>query len=142
MSIFGSLNISASGLSAERMRMDVISSNLANANTTRTEEGGPYRRQEIIFTPFTEQFAGAKARAAAQAVGVRVAGVVPDQTPLRQIYDPGHPDADDNGYVALPNVNVVTEMVDMISASRSYEANATAFQTAKQMAQKALDIGR
>lgn len=142
MSIFGSLNISATGLSAERMRMDVISSNLANANTTRTEEGGPYRRKEIIFTPFAVQLSGAQAKSATRATGVRVAGVVPDQTPLRQIYDPGHPDADDNGYVAMPNVNVVTEMVDMISASRSYEANATAFQTAKTMAQKALEIGR
>lgn len=143
MSMFDALNISASGLSAERIRMDVVSANLANANTTRTLDGGPYRRREALFSEVAGEFGGGVVNGSNSGVGgVRVASVVQDQSPLRMVFDPGHPDADANGYVALPNVNVVTEMVDMISASRAYEANATAFQSAKQMAMRALELGR
>lgn len=149
MSIFGSLDISASALSAERLRMDVTAENLANAQSTRTANGGPYRRKEVVLEAAGDGgFAGAlaSARAAgangAPAGGVRVSGIVEDQSPNRLVYDPGNPDANAQGYVSMPNVNPVTEMVDLISASRSYEANVTAMQTSKQMFTKTLDILR
>jgi flagellar basal-body rod protein FlgC len=152
MSMFGALDISASGLSAERMRMDVTAENLANAQTTRTAAGGPYRRKDVVLQTATgDGFSAALSAAAGsvpgarpgqQAGGVQVTGIVEDQTAPRRIYDPGHPDADAQGYVAMPNVNPVTEMVDLISASRAYEANVTAMTTAKQMFTKTFDILR
>jgi flagellar basal-body rod protein FlgC len=150
MSIFGSMNISASALSAERLRMDVTAENLANAQSTRTANGGPYRRKEVVLeSTGSSSFAGALAAARGGSGGgggadggVRVSGIVEDQSPNRLVYDPGHPDANAQGYVSMPNVNPVTEMVDLISASRSYEANVTAMQTSKQMFTKTLDILR
>jgi flagellar basal-body rod protein FlgC len=152
MGLFGSLDISASALSAERLRMDVTAENLANAQSTRTANGGPYRRKEVVQEANGDGFAGALASARAAGVGtaggggaqggVKVTGVVEDQTPNRLVYDPSHPDANAQGYVSMPNVNPVTEMVDLITASRSYEANVTAMQTAKQMFTKTLDLLR
>jgi flagellar basal-body rod protein FlgC len=152
MSLFGGLDISASALSAERLRMDVTAENLANAQSTRTATGGPYRRKEVVLESTGDSgFAGALASARASGAGssagaanggVRVAGIVEDQTPNRLVYDPGNPDANAQGYVSMPNVNPVTEMVDLISASRSYEANVTAMQTTKQMFTKTLDLLR
>ena len=145
MSIFGSLDISASALSAERLRMDVTAENLANAQSTRTANGGPYRRKEVVLEQSGGGFAGALAQARSADGpngGVKVAGIVEDTAPDRLVYDPGHPDANQQGYVRMPNVNPVTEMVDLISASRSYEANVTAMQTAKQMFTKTLDLLR
>ncbi|BCW95356.1 MAG: flagellar basal-body rod protein FlgC [Fimbriimonadales bacterium] len=114
--------------------MDLVADNLANANTTRTPDGQPYRRKVAIFQPMapTPQMPG----------GVRVAQIATDSTPPRMVYDPGHPDADANGYVTYPNVDIVHEMVDMISASRAYEANIQAFNAAKDMFMRTLDIGR
>lgn len=148
MSLFNSFAISASGLTAERLRMDVIANNIANANTTKTAEGGPYIRQRVIFEPrgeklgFLVPFMFEKNKRISQFQGVKVTGIVRDPEPPRLVYDPGHPDADKDGYVAMPNVNIVKEMVDMISATRAYEANVTAINSAKTMAAKALDIGK
>ena len=149
MGLFGSLDISASALSAERLRMDVTAENLANAQSTRTAAGGPYRRKEVVTEATGDSgFAGALASARASSArgapagGVRVSGIVEDQTPNRLVYDPSHPDANAQGYVSMPNVNPVTEMVDLITASRSYEANVTAMQTSKQMFTKTLDLLR
>ena len=137
MDTFGTLKISASGLYAQRARMNVIASNMANANTTRTEEGGPYRRKDVVFTatPFEKELKDGLA-------GVKVTEVVEDQTPLREVYDPEHPDADENGIVQLPNVNTIEEMVNMMMASRAYEANISTFNISKGMFRKALEIGR
>jgi flagellar basal-body rod protein FlgC len=147
MSLFGSFDISASALTAERLRMDVTAENLANAETTRTANGGPYRRKEVVLEqqPASGGFGASLATAMgasspAGASGVQVAGIVEDQTPLKTIYDPGNPDADARGYVKMPNVDTVTEMTDLISASRSYEANVTAMQTGKEMYTKTLDL--
>ena len=148
MSFFGGLEISASGLTAERLRMDVTAENLANAQTTRGADGQPYRRKEVILQEAPGSF-GATLSAAmgggdnGSAGGVQVAGVVQDTaTPLKRVYDPGHPDADAQGYVSMPNVDTVTEMVDLISAQRAYEANVTAMQAAKQMFSRTLDLLR
>ncbi|KAA0257046.1 flagellar basal body rod protein FlgC [Deferribacter autotrophicus] len=133
MSFFDVLKISATGLSAQRIRINVISSNLANANTTRTEEGGPYKRKDIVFREILEgELAG----------GVKVEKVIEDEKPPVLKYEPGHPDANEEGYVAYPNINPIEEMVNMLEASRSYEANVTVLNTAKQLALKALEIGR
>ncbi|MBP7792953.1 MAG: flagellar basal body rod protein FlgC [Candidatus Goldbacteria bacterium] len=147
MALFNVFEISASGLTAERLRMDVISNNIANVNTTRTVEGGPYQRQRVVFEPRGEQIGfifpaifSDKAKRVNQFQGVKVTQIAPDPQPPRLVYDPGHPDADENGYVHMPNINIVQEMVDMISATRAYEANVTAINSAKQMAAKALDI--
>jgi len=142
MDFFSSMDISASALSAERTRMNLISSNLANANSTRTAEGGPYKRKDAVFTatPAPGSFGAALGQASARRV--EVSQVREDQNPPRMQYDPSHPDADPAGYVAFPNVNVVEEMADMISATRSYEANVTAAQAAKSMALKTLELGR
>lgn len=145
MDFFSSMNVSSSALSAERTRMNLISSNLANANATRTPEGGPYKRKDAVFaatpidSPFNRVLDGATAQ---QVRKVEVSEIVEDSNPPRLQYDPGHPDANPQGYVAMPNVNVVEEMTDMISATRSYEANVTAVQAAKSMALKTLEIGR
>ncbi len=147
MGYFSSLEIGASALTAQRLRMDTISQNIANANTTRTEDGTPYRRRLVIFeekapsAPFSEYLSKAsKDRYIGS--GVRVAKIVEDSTPLKKIYDPGNPDADAEGYVQMPNVDIVTEMVNMISATRAYEANVTSINTTKSIAMKALEIGK
>ena len=133
MGMFDALNISSTGMSAERLRMDVIAENLANAETTRTPQGGPYRRQEVVLEQASPTFGEVLG-------GVRVAGIVSDTSPPRRVYDPGHPDANKQGYVTLPNVNPVNEMVDMIDESRSYQSDVTAMTTAKQMYEKTLDL--
>jgi flagellar basal-body rod protein FlgC len=151
MSLFGALDISASGLTAERLRMNVTAENLANAQTTRGANGQPYRRKEVILSEvaqgggFGATLASAMGGGRAQfsrSGGVEVAGIVEDASNFKTVYDPGHPDADAKGYVKMPNVDTVTEMVDLISASRSYEANVTAMQAAKQMFTKTLELLR
>jgi flagellar basal-body rod protein FlgC len=148
MGFLDSLNISASGMTAERLRMDVIANNLANVNTTRTPGGGPYRRQVAVFAPASQSFSDSLSASMGDAdsesslQGVQVEGIVPDNSPLKRVYEPGHPDADAQGYVTMPNVDTVTEMVDMMSATRAYEANATAVDAVKTMAEKAIDIGQ
>lgn len=139
MGIFRTLQITASALTAERLRMDTIANNLANANTTRTESGGPYRRQIPVFR---ERKATRPGAFGFRGGGVEVAAIVSDSSPNRRVYDPAHPDADAEGYVEYPNVNVVTEMVDMITATRAYEANIAALNSARNMALQALEIGR
>jgi flagellar basal-body rod protein FlgC len=146
VSFLNSINISASGLTAEKLRMDVISRNIANVNTTRTADGTPYRRQVVVFQEGEAQMSFSDYLSAASrsliGSGVKVTGIKEDSTPFKSVYDPGHPDADEKGYVRMPNVDVMTEMVNMISASRAYEANVTAINSAKSMALKALEIGR
>ena len=144
MGMFGAIDSAASGLTAERLRMDVISNNIANANTTRTAEGGPYRRQIVVFEPRSGQqsFAQVLSQQMDSGSGVKVAGITKDTTPTRRVYEPNHPDADKDGYVEMPNINIVSEMVDMITATRAYEANVTAVNAAKSMALKALEIGK
>jgi flagellar basal-body rod protein FlgC len=143
MDFFSSMDISASALSAERTRMNLISSNLANVNSTRTAEGGPYKRKDAVFTATSPKGSfGAALGQATDARRVEVTQIQEDQNPPRLQYEPNHPDADASGYVAYPNVNVVSEMADMITASRSYEANVTAAQASKAMAIKTLDLGR
>jgi flagellar basal-body rod protein FlgC len=134
------MEVSASGLAAQRTRLNTVSSNLANAQTTRTEQGGAYRRLRPVFETSPAErgaFAGELDRAVQS---VRVAGIEQDPSPLPTVFDPGHPDADAQGYVQLPNVNLMEEMANMITASRSYEANATAFETLKSMARRALEL--
>jgi flagellar basal-body rod protein FlgC len=145
MDFFSSMDISSSALTAERTRMNLISSNLANASATRTSEGGPYKRKDAVFSATPVESSGSFNRALSSAAGqqarqVEITEIVEDQNPPRMQYEPGHPDANAQGYVAMPNVNVVEEMADMISASRSYEANVTAVQAAKSMALKTLEI--
>ncbi len=145
--VFAPFAISASALTAERLRMDVISNNIANADTTRTVQGGPYIRERVVFAPRfdpTTSFAPMLATMTSEGlpVGVRVTSIQKDPSPPKMVYDPGHPDANAEGYVAYPNVNTVNEMVDMISASRAYEANITAFNATKSMALSALSIGK
>ncbi len=136
----GSLGISASALSAQRTRLNVIAENLANVNTTRTETGGPYRRRVVSLESEAPLFASLLP-GEPQLRGVKVGAVTQVQETRRQ-YDPGHPDADADGMVELPNVNPVMEMTDMLSATRAYEANVTAIQALKSMTLKALDLGR
>jgi flagellar basal-body rod protein FlgC len=133
--------ISASGLRAQRLRMDVIAANLANAQSTRTPDGGPYRRHEVVLEaqPTSGTFEDALN---SSNPGVRVARIVADDRPPQLVFDPGHPDADAKGYVAMPNVNVVTEMVDMMAATRAYEANVAALNATKRLLEAALEIGR
>lgn len=147
MSMFGGIDASASGLTAERLRMDVISNNIANANTTRSVEGGPYHRRYVVFQPRERgkvDFASTlRQKLDGQAGnGVRAMKIEEDRSQGPLVYDPGHPDANADGYVERPNVNIVQEMVDMITASRAYEANVTAINAAKSMAQNALNIGK
>lgn len=145
MSFFGALDTSSTALTAQRLRMDVISQNMANVDTTRTEDGTPYKRKGVIFQEISERSSFAayldRAMNSASGYGVRVSEIVEDDTPGRREYDPSHPDADEDGYVTKPNVNIVEEMVNMISASRSYEANITAINTTKSMINKTLEIG-
>ncbi len=144
MGMFGAIDAAASGMTAERLRMDVIANNLANVNTTRSAEGGPYRRQIVVFAPRAENstFGQVLASSLESGAGVRVVGITRDNSPFKMVYEPNHPDANADGYVAMPNVNVVAEMVDMMTATRAYEANVTAVNAAKGMAMKALEIGR
>jgi len=146
MDLVSSMHISASGLSAHRVRMNVISMNMANVNTTRTKEGGPYSRKITIHeaVPFKEHLirSAASRDVAEQESGVNVMDIVESDDPFRMVFDPAHPDANEDGYVAYPNVNIVTEMVNMMTAVRAYEANVTAINAAKEMALKALEIGR
>jgi flagellar basal-body rod protein FlgC len=135
MGMFDAFAISGSGMTAERLRMDVIASNLANADSTQGANGQPYRRRMVMLQAGSPSFDQVLS-------GVKVAGIVEDQSPLRRVYDPSHPDADAQGYVTLPNVNPVTEMVDLITSSRGYEANVTAMNAAKQMFSKTFDILR
>jgi len=146
------LAISASGMTAERLRMDVVANNLANVNTTRTPGGGPFRRQQVAMAPATASFGetlaglsgedGGDGSGEGVRGGVQVSGIVPDMRPFKRVYQPGHPDADAQGYVNLPNVDTVSEMVDMMGATRAYEANVAAVGAVKGMAMKALEIGR
>ena len=149
MGMFTAFDISASGLTAQRYRMDIISQNVANANTTRTENDDPYVRKVVYFEEkgvrgsdtFSHVLNSVSKNYAGK--GVKVAKVLEDnKTPQNMVYDPSHPDADENGYVMYPNVNIITEMTNLIDASRSYEANATAFDAAKAMAQQGLQIGQ
>lgn len=134
MGLFNTLRVSASGLSAERLRMDTISSNIANVQTTRGEDGEAYKRKIAVFQENLDKEKGL--------IGVKAVAIVEDETPLQEVYDPSHPDADENGYVTMPNVNILTEMADMIAASRSYEANTDTLNASKTMFMKALEIGR
>lgn len=150
MQVFNGMNISASALTAQRFRMDVISSNMANAESTRAQfvdgEWQPYRRKMVEFTPsnpsFQQIFNKAIRDKSTVGQGVRVRTVVEDQTPFKMIYNPEHPDANADGFVAMPNVDPLKEMVDLISATRSYEANITALNATKGMLMKALEIGK
>ncbi|MCI5872178.1 MAG: flagellar basal body rod protein FlgC [Clostridiales bacterium] len=146
MGLFQAFDISASGMTAERFRIDTIAQNVANVNTTRTEDGTPYRRKIVTFaekdlTPFSRYYQSSRAKAVGN--GVKVTSVKEDmETDFIMEYDPSHPDADENGYVSYPNVNTVTEMTNLIDATRAYEANTTAFNASKSMVQAALKIGQ
>lgn len=145
MAIFTGMNISASGMTAQRLRTDVISENIANANTTRTPDGGPYVRKNVVLAEkvsFDQTFGEVLHRSiGGVSNGVKVAAITKDtDTDMNMVYDPSHPDADENGYVIYPNVNVVTEMVDLIDATRSYEANATAFEASKNLASTGISL--
>ena len=141
MDFLSALRISGSGLSVERTRVNLASSNLANAETTRTAAGGPYKRLDpVIQATAFAQVAGEEM--AGPAVNPVISSIVADETPGKRVYSPGHPDADPEGFVLFPNVNPVYEVVNLMSASRSYEANATAIETLKTMAQRGLDIAR
>jgi flagellar basal-body rod protein FlgC len=140
VSFLSSLDISASALTAQRMRMDVISENIANADTTRTENGGPYRRRVAVMAEQPLTFSSVLKKATGG--GVAVTQIVEDMSDFNYVYDPDHPDADANGYVAKPNVDTAEEIIDMMSATRSYEANVTAMNATKSIAMKALEIGR
>jgi flagellar basal-body rod protein FlgC len=146
MDFFDVLKISGSALSAQRIRLQVISSNLANAHSTRSSEGGPYRRRDVVLSTNSDPFSFASyfhSRMGDEELGlVRVSRVIEDPRPFRRVYDPGHPDADASGYVSLPNVNIIEEMLNLISATRAYEANVTVVNATKQMALKALEIGK
>ena len=153
MSIMTSLNISASGMTAQRTRMDIIAQNVANVNTTRDENGEPYRRQTVVFEERAVNNRNFESYLTAQKTGlsfnpqigsgVKISSVVEDHvTAMKKVYEPGNPDADEDGYVTYPNVNTVTEMTNLIDASRSYEANVTAFNATKNMALKGLELGK
>ena|SRR5688572_30596740 len=142
LGIFSAIEISASGLSAERTRMNTIASNLANAQTTRTEKGGAYKRVDPVFEAVALDKINALTPSEKSVSFVRVAGVVQDKRPGMQVYSPGHPDANPDGYVEYPNVNIVEEMVNMITASRAYEAGISSVESTQQMADSALEIGR
>lgn len=148
MGMFDSIDTSASGMTAERLRMDVISNNIANVNTTRTAQGSAYRRKYVVFEPRTDTeqsasfFAAFSNEMQKPGNGVRAVSIQDDDSPFKLKYDPGNPDANQQGYVQMPNVNIVAEMTDMITASRAYEANVTAVNSAKSMAMKTLDIGK
>ena len=139
MDIFTTFDISASALKAQRIRLNTVSSNLANVETTSTPEGGPYKKKSVYFQAKPVSF---KEALDASVQGVEVTKIIEDQKAPKKVYDPSHPDAKDDGYVEMPNISVIEEMVDMMSATRSYEANTTVIKSAKRMALKALEIGR
>lgn len=150
MSLFSAFNVNASGMTAQRLRMDIISENVANAQTTRTADGTPYVRKIVTFATkggdntsrnFHKVLKGASAAYVGQ--GVKVNGIYEDtESEQRMVYDPAHPDADENGYVSYPNVNIITEMTNLIDASRAYEANSTAFNASKSMVQQGLQLAQ
>lgn len=142
LGVFSAMEVSASGLSAQRTRMNTIASNMANAQTTRTEAGGAYKRVDPVFEAVRVERVTALTAAEEAVREVRVANIVQDQRPGTLVYQPGHPDANPEGYVEFPNVNVVEEMVNMITASRAYEAGVTSIEAVKGMAQSALDLGK
>ncbi|MCD6526680.1 MAG: flagellar basal body rod protein FlgC [Desulfuromonas sp.] len=143
MDIFTSLNISASALKAQRIRLDTISSNMANAETTRTPEGGPYKRKMVVFEPQQMSFSDhLSAREKKALSGVRVSQIAVDNSEPRLVFDPAHPDANNEGYVAMPDIDILKETTDMMLATRAYEANITTIKSAKRMALKALEIGK
>lgn len=145
MDFLTSMKISASGLEVQRKRMETISSNLANMETTRTPEGGPYRRKDVVITalPLEDQFKlHLNRELAGQLNVVTITDIIEDQTEPRLVYNPGHPDANALGYVAMPNIDLMSEMVNLMTATRTYEANVTAINAAKAMAQRAIDLGR
>lgn len=145
MAFLNAMNISASGMTAQRMRLDIAAENIANMNTTRTENGEPYRRKMVVFQEignrnFREVLHGASMNQGAKG-GVCVSEIVEDERALKPVYNPNHPDANEQGYVMMPNVDLIKETIDSMSASRSYDANLTAFNALKAMASKALEIG-
>lgn len=143
INVFKNMRISASGLSAERLRMDTIASNIANVSTTRGENGQPYKRKIAVFQENLDKALNTNTGIYQDDLnGVKAVGIVEDESPLRKVYDPSHPDADKDGYVLMPNVNILNEMADMIAATRSYEANVNAISAEKSMFSKALEIGR
>lgn len=144
MGLFNSFNISASGMTAQRLRTDTISQNLANVNTTSTSSGGAYRRQTVVFQEKeSSSFGDILTSRGTVGSGVKVKAIVEDTwTDMIEVYDPSHPDSDENGYVTYPNVNTVTEMTNLIDATRAYEANVTAFNASKTMAMKGLSINK
>lgn len=143
MSIFNSMQISASGLTLERLKMDTISTNIANVNTTRTDEGGPYRRKEVIFEEsLVNERNRLTGRFERRSSGVKVTELVEDDENFKSIYDPSHPDADEDGYVLTPNINMVDEMIELLNTQRTYEANVTALNTSKSILKKALEISK
>ena len=145
MSAFGAMDISASGMTAQRLRTDIISQNIANVSTTRDENGQPYKRRTVVFEEKPSNSFNDYLSVASSSIGngVKVSAIVEDNTtPMTMVYDPSHPDADEEGYVYYPNVNTVTEMTNMIDASRAYEANITAFNATKAMTTQALQIGK
>ncbi len=143
MDIFTTFKIASSALQAQRIRLDTISSNIANVDTTSTPEGGPYKKKSVYFQtapiPFADHLHNSMEKGIS---GVKVAKILEDNSPPQRVYNPSHPDADKDGYVEMPNVNVLKEMTDMMSTTRSYEANTTIVKSAKRMALKALEIGR
>lgn len=136
MDIFNLLKVSASAMSAQRERMNTIASNMANVNSTRTEEGGPYKRRDVIFSTMP---VGGNPE---ELEGVQVEEVIKDERPPRMVYDPGHPDADKDGFVAMPDINIIEEMVNMMTAFRAYEAAVATFNTSKAMFLKTLELGK
>ena len=144
MDFLSAMKIGASGLTAQRQRMDTIASNLANIETTRTPEGGPYKRKDVMFTALPlNSFSGTLSDALADQVRqVKVSEVVEDQSPPTLVFNPNHPDANEEGYVAMPNINLMEEMVNLINATRSFEANIQSVNAAKAMALRAIDLGR
>ena len=145
MNFFDALRVSSSGLAAQRIRMNLAANNLANINTTKTPEGGPYRRKDVVFAsqPLEKSFGDTLgSQMTGKLSEVRVVGIIDDPRPPHTKHDPQHPDADEKGYVKTPNINLMEEMVNMISATRSYEANVTAIKASKDMALKALEIGK
>ena len=146
MAFLGSLDISGSGLAASRLRMDILSQNIANAATTRTEDGGPYRRKMVVYEPAEQSsfkhMLQNKINETSTPKGVKVTKIVDDTSDFTPVYDPTHPDANEDGYVMMPNVNPIKETIDMMAATRAYDANITVFNAVKGMAVKALDMGR
>ncbi|WP_080146606.1 flagellar basal body rod protein FlgC [Marinilactibacillus piezotolerans] len=144
MSIFDGMRINASGLTLERFKLDTISTNIANVNTTRVENGeGPYIKQQVLFEEsMRTQTSGFTGETSTQSAGVRITGVEADEENIKMVFEPEHPDADENGYVAYPNVDMADEMVDMMTAMRTYDANVTAINNNKDMLTKALEIGK